>query len=62
MSPDALPADLPANLFVLGAALGCTRLGNVLPAAAVEEAIRRRWPRNPEPNLAAFQAGCNCRQ
>lgn len=59
LSPDSLPADMPANLFVLGAALGRTCLGNVLPAAAVEEAIRRRWPRNPEPNLAAFQAGRN---
>jgi len=57
LSPDSLPAGLPANLFVLGAAMGRTRLGNVLPAAAVEEAIRRRWPRNPEPNLAAFRTG-----
>lgn len=57
LSPDSLPADRPANMFVLGAAMGRTRLGNALPAAAIEEAIRRRWPRNPEPNLAAFQAG-----
>jgi len=57
LSPDSLPAGLPANLFVLGAAVGRTRLGNVLPAAAVEEAIRRRWPRDPERNLAAFRAG-----
>jgi len=57
LSPDSLPARIPANLFVLGAAVGHTRLGDVLPAGAVEEAIRRRWPRNPEPNLAAFQAG-----
>jgi indolepyruvate ferredoxin oxidoreductase beta subunit len=57
LSPDSLPAGLPANLFVLGAAVGRTRLGNVLPAAAVEEAIRRRWPRDPERNLTAFRAG-----
>jgi indolepyruvate ferredoxin oxidoreductase beta subunit len=57
LSPDSLPAGLPANLFVLGAAVGRTRLGNVLPAAAVEEAIQRRWPRDPERNLAAFRAG-----
>ncbi len=57
LSPDSLPAGLPANLFVLGAAVGRTRLGNVLPAAAVEEAIRHRWPRDPERNLAAFRAG-----
>lgn len=59
LSPDSLSAEQPANMFVLGAAMGCTRLGNVLPAVAVEEAIRRRWPRNPEPNLAAFQAGAS---
>lgn len=61
ISPDALPTDergpLPANIFVLGAAIGRTGLGAVVPAAAVEEAIRRRWPRAPERNLAAFRAG-----
>lgn len=61
LSPDALPAHLPANLFVLGAAVGRTRLGNVLPADAVEEAIRHRWPRSPEQNLAAFRAGLSQR-
>lgn len=61
LSPDVLPAGLPANLFVLGAAVGRTCLGNVLPAAAVEEAIRHRWPRDPERNLAAFQAGQSAR-
>ncbi len=57
IAPDSVPAGLPANLFVLGAAVGRTRLGEILPAAAAEEAIRRRWPRDPERNLAAFRAG-----
>jgi indolepyruvate ferredoxin oxidoreductase beta subunit len=57
LSPDLLPARMPANLFVLGAAVGHTCLGDIIPAGAVEEAIRHRWPRNPGPNLAAFQAG-----
>jgi len=57
LPPDSLPAGLPANLFVLGAAIGHTRLGDIIPAGTVEEAIRRRWPRNPELNLAAFRAG-----
>lgn len=55
--PDSLPPGLPANLFVLGAAVGRTRLGGVLPAAAVEATIRSRWPRDPGRNLAAFRAG-----
>lgn len=59
LPPDSLPADLPANLFVLGAAVGRTCLGDILPVAAVEDAIRRRWPRDPERNLAAFRAGCS---
>ncbi len=58
LPPDTLPSGLPANLFVLGAAVGRTRLGDILPAIAVEEAIQRRWPRDPERNLAAFRAGC----
>ncbi len=57
LSPDSVPVGLPANLFVLGAAVGRTRLGEILPAAAAEEAIRRRWPRDPKRNLAAFRAG-----
>ncbi len=57
LPPDSSPAGLPANMFVLGAAVGHTRLGNILPASAVEEAIRHRWPREPERNLAAFRAG-----
>jgi indolepyruvate ferredoxin oxidoreductase beta subunit len=57
LPPDSLPTGLPANLFVLGAAVGRTRLGNILPAEAVEEAIRHRWPRDPQQNLLAFRAG-----
>lgn len=59
LPPDSSPAGLPANLFVLGAAVARTRLGDILPAAAVEEAIQRRWPRDPERNLAAFRAGAS---
>lgn len=63
--PEALPTDeqgpLPANLFVLGLAVGQTSLRDMFPVAAVEEAILRRWPRSPQRNLAAFRAGCGTR-
>jgi len=59
------PADVPlyegtpapANVFTLGAALGRTRLGEVLPSEAVAGVIEQRWRRGVERNRLAFQAG-----
>jgi indolepyruvate ferredoxin oxidoreductase beta subunit len=61
LSPERLPThagvSVPANAFVLGAALGHTRLGDVLDPADVQKVIRDRWKRGIERNLIAFQAG-----
>jgi predicted CoA-binding protein len=36
---------VPDNLYVLGAALGCTSLGKVLSAETVKQVVRQRWQR-----------------
>ena|GEM_PF-369927 len=48
---------VPANIFVLGAAVGHTGLGQVLAPSAVAEVIETRWKRGAERNAFAFQAG-----
>lgn len=48
---------LPQNVYVLGAAVGRTRLGGLLDADAVAELVERRWRRGAERNRLAFQAG-----
>jgi indolepyruvate ferredoxin oxidoreductase, beta subunit len=48
---------VPANVFVLGAAIGCTGLGDVLDSAEVAKTIETRWKRGVERNLFAFQSG-----
>ncbi len=61
LDPAGVPAldgrPVPANVYVLGAALGLTRLGNVLDPAAVEELVVSRWKRGVEANRLAFRAG-----
>ena len=61
LDPENLPlydgVPVPANVFVLGAALGRTRLGDVLPPEAVLQEIEGRWRRGVERNRRAFQAG-----
>ena len=61
VDPKSLPerngGRLPANIYVLGAALGGTRLGEVLPPAAVEAVVTSRWERYAAVNEAAFEAG-----
>ena len=61
LSPESLPVhagvSVPANVFVLGAALEHTRLGDVLEPSDVREVLRTRWKRGAERNLVAFQAG-----
>ncbi len=48
---------LPQNVYVLGAAVGRTRLGRLLEAEAVAKLIEGRWRRGAEQNRLAFQAG-----
>jgi len=48
---------VPYNVYVLGAAVGKTPLGQVLNPAAVAELIAVRWKRGVEANRLAFQAG-----
>ncbi len=48
---------VPANVFVLGSALGHTGIGAVLSEADVAHAIKQRWPKGTGRNLFALQAG-----
>jgi indolepyruvate ferredoxin oxidoreductase beta subunit len=61
LDPDKRPlyekAPVPANIFVLGAALGLSPLGNLLDPSKVVDMIRVRWRRGAERNILAFQAG-----
>ncbi len=59
------PADLPSvdgrrvqpNVYVLGAMLGVSPLGELLGTSTVERALADRWPRVSETNVAAFRSG-----
>ena len=55
--PEIDGRPVPANVYVLGAALGLTRLGKVLDPAAVEGLVVSRWKRGVEANRLAFRAG-----
>jgi indolepyruvate ferredoxin oxidoreductase beta subunit len=48
---------VPANIFVLGAALGGIGLDKLLDPSAVQELVRTRWIRSVEQNTLAFEAG-----
>jgi indolepyruvate ferredoxin oxidoreductase beta subunit len=65
LDPEKLPlydgAPVPANVYVLGAALGQTGLGKVLDSAAVACIVENRWKRGRERNRLAFQAGLEAR-
>lgn len=50
-------ALVPANIFVLGAALGHAGLSGVLDASEVAHVVETRWTRGVERNLFAFQSG-----
>ena len=50
-------APVSPNLYVLGAAVGHTRLGSLFEAKTMAEMVAERWPRSRERNLAAFHAG-----
>ena len=61
LDPGDLPsysgAPVPANVYVLAAALGLTGLGQVLDPAEVEEIVHRRWKKGAERNALAFREG-----
>jgi indolepyruvate ferredoxin oxidoreductase beta subunit len=61
IEPSSLPsyesAPVPDNIYVLGAALGQTRLGQFLSMADVAKIVRNRWKKGAERNLFAFQQG-----
>jgi indolepyruvate ferredoxin oxidoreductase beta subunit len=61
IAPEGLPAyegaPVPDNIYVLGVALGQTRLSKVLNAADVADVVKNRWKTGAERNLFAFEAG-----
>jgi len=50
-------APVPANVFVLGVAIGHTRLGEVLDPSGVAHIVQTRWTKGAERNAFAFHAG-----
>jgi indolepyruvate ferredoxin oxidoreductase beta subunit len=50
-------APVPANIYVLGAILGRTGLGQLLDPAEMADLVRHRWKRGAELNALAFEAG-----
>ncbi len=61
LAPEALPTHdgrrVPANVYVLGAALGHTTLGDLLDPEEVVDIVTRRWEKYAAMNRAAFRAG-----
>jgi len=61
LPPESLPlhegAPVPANVFVLGAAVGRTGLGQVLAPSEVAALVQTRWAKGADRNARAFQAG-----
>jgi indolepyruvate ferredoxin oxidoreductase beta subunit len=61
LDPKAVPQlegnPVPPNVYVLSAALGATRLGQLLDPVAVGHLVENRWRRGVEANRLAFQAG-----
>jgi indolepyruvate ferredoxin oxidoreductase beta subunit len=61
LDPEQVPVHegvlAPANVYVLGAALGHTPLGKALDPAAVGRLVKQRWKRAVGRNRLAFEAG-----
>ena len=61
LAPESLPlyegAPVPANIYVLGAALGHTSLGAALDSSEMAKIVQAQWKRGTERNSFAFQAG-----
>ncbi len=48
---------LPANVYVLGAAMGCSRLSRIIDPETLAEVVSHRWKKFATINEAAFRAG-----
>jgi indolepyruvate ferredoxin oxidoreductase beta subunit len=63
LSPASLPLyegqPVAPNVFVLGAALALTGLGQVLDADTVADVVEHKWRRGIERNMTAFRGGLN---
>jgi len=61
LDPEKLPlyggTPVPANIFVLGAAIGHTGLGKVIDSSEMGRIVQSRWKRDSKRNVFAFQAG-----
>jgi indolepyruvate ferredoxin oxidoreductase beta subunit len=61
LDPEDVPryegAPVPANVYVLGAALGHTALGDLLDPDSVAQTVADRWESAAARNEAAFRAG-----
>jgi len=61
LDPEDMPlyedAPVAANIYVLGAAVGHTHLGEILDQSEVANLVQTRWTRSAERNRLAFQAG-----
>jgi indolepyruvate ferredoxin oxidoreductase beta subunit len=61
LDPQKLPAyessPVPANIFVLGAALGQSALRNILAPSDVAHTVQTRWEGGVERNTFALQSG-----
>jgi indolepyruvate ferredoxin oxidoreductase beta subunit len=61
IEPASLPAygntRVPANVFVLGAAMGGTDLGDVVVPGTMAQVIETRWSRGVARNRFAFEQG-----
>ena len=61
LDPARIPAHegrpVPANVYLLGAAVGRTPLGAILDANEMAALIASRWKRGVQANRLAFQAG-----
>ena len=62
LDPDELPTvdgnTVHPNIYILGAMIGRTILGEILMLELMESTIMARWPKMEAVNLAAFRAGC----
>ena len=61
LDPEDVPsyqgAKVADNIYVLGAALASTKLGEMFDPAAVGRIVATRWRRGVEANQVAFEAG-----
>jgi indolepyruvate ferredoxin oxidoreductase beta subunit len=61
LDPGNLPRHdgrpVPPNVYVLGAAVGCTSLGRILDAETVAGVVTDRWEKYAAVNEMAFRAG-----